>query len=137
LPSCSRKPRLESVQQSINNHPRKKFYEEYLIDIPLLFYEENSLETCNENEQCTIFSYLTSYSLEKTYHFYQSEMERLGWQEIMCGTDCEQIQESHCCTLLYEKPRKMCVITMSYKKWKPEIIRVKIVSGLNQLKSAL
>lgn len=131
---CGRKKRVESLE-IIDTHPQKEFYEEYLVDIPVLFYEPHTLKTCNENPDCTIISYSTTTLLPQAYEFYAQEMERLGWQEIGIYMDHEKKEEANCGTFLYENPHKYCVVTLykaRHKQLPPYQLRVKVVSGMKK-----
>jgi hypothetical protein len=98
-----------------------------VVDIPIIFYKKDTLVSCNENKYNTIFSYKTEISLVQLYRFYTGEMERLGWQLIGSYLDQEDINQAGCCTLLFEKPLKFCLMTG--ETIEQEELLVKIVSG--------
>ncbi|MGC2310622.1 MAG: hypothetical protein WA432_03315 [Candidatus Babeliaceae bacterium] len=129
MSACIRKVPVKSNDLIDERHPYRAFREEYLLDIPILFYDENSLVSCNKNVDCVICSYKSPYLLGDAYHFYRTEMERLGWQAITCCADRPGIVQSCCCTLVYEKPFKICVVMLQVDEQEHKKLCIKIVSG--------
>ncbi|MEX0940033.1 MAG: hypothetical protein WDZ41_01605 [Candidatus Babeliales bacterium] len=74
-----------------------------IYDIPILI--DAMPEKIEEKDSGVFISYKATLSLQDIVHFYEDEMERLGWQLFASFEQFEQL-------LIFEKPSKIAAISI-------------------------
>jgi len=96
------------VTKRTNNTLKAHENEARLIDVPIpidsTFVADKAKKGSIDSKCCMLF-YSTKKSLQEVKVFYEKEMERFGWR---VSAECSD-RES---TLLFEKPSKVCVVSV-------------------------
>jgi hypothetical protein len=77
------------------------------MDIPFPITMDKLYDVRSENthESQLILEFKADESYEEIIHFYRAEMECLGWHEL-------KVIHGHKACLIFQKPTKMCIITI-------------------------
>ena len=106
------KKAAEKISSKRNNHLNVQEHEARLFDIPVPVCAISSFQEQDYNPKNFVLIYNVDSSSDELVKFYEKQMERFGWKSL---SNSHQ-QESN---LLFEKPSKICLISIrSNKKFK-------------------
>lgn len=87
------------------------------FDIPIMMHAKPDYSYQNNGNDFSLIAYTVNASYSQVQVYYRAHMEKSGWRHVMTVTEYEA-------TLIFEKPQKMCVVSL---RPTPKINETKVV----------